>query len=101
MSTQSISGLWQLFEVVEDELVGERDCKVKRGPGEAQTDELLVSGVWPTETHAYTKIGTQCEFFYISVSFLYRVSLGKGAVLYCNACLTSQLPSSKDFAGLN
>lgn len=50
MSTQSIPGLWQLLEEVVDEFTGEA-CKVEEGLGEAQTNELLVSGVWPTNTH--------------------------------------------------
>lgn len=56
VSTQS--GLWQLLEEVEDELLGEIDSKDTRGPGEATADELLVSGVRPankhtTHTHTY------------------------------------------------
>ena len=54
VSIQSTSGLWQLLEEVEVELLGERDCRDAGGPGEAPTDELLVSGVWPAKTHTYT-----------------------------------------------
>lgn len=60
-----------MLEEVEDELLGERDCKDAGGPGEAPTDELLVSGVCPAKTQAHTNTqkeisGTQCECFYIS-----------------------------------
>ncbi len=51
LSTQSISGLGQLSEEVEDELMGEDDDKDAGGPGEAPTDELRDSGVWPAKTH--------------------------------------------------
>lgn len=43
------------MEEIEDEPLGERDCRDVGGPdGEAETDELLVSGVWPAKTHINT-----------------------------------------------
>lgn len=42
------------MEEVEGELRGEQVGKDVGGPGEAQTDELLVSGVWP-ENHKTKK----------------------------------------------
>ena len=59
----------------EGSLLGDRDRKDAGRPGEAPTDELLVSGVWPAKTNTYTHknrcaSGIQCEYFYIFLNDL-------------------------------